>query len=67
MKFNPSATVSEAQMKLAIAQTLSLPFAYNSPVMVLDFDLGIMYRNPAYLVRKDPEMFDFIYAVVRQR
>lgn len=54
-------------MKLAIAQTLSLPFAYNSPVMVLDFDLGIMYRNPAYLVRKDPEMFDFIYAVVRQR
>lgn len=40
MKFNPSATVSETQMKLAIAQTLSLPFAYNSPVMVLDFDLG---------------------------
>lgn len=31
---------SEAQMRQAIAQTLSLPFAYNSPVMVLDFDLG---------------------------
>jgi hypothetical protein len=29
--------------------------------------MEIMYRNPAYLARKDPEMFDFIYAVVRQR
>jgi len=32
-------------MKLAIAQTLSLPFAYNSPVMVLDFDLGDKNSN----------------------
>lgn len=31
---------TEAQMKLAIAQILSMPFAYNSPVIVLDFDLG---------------------------
>jgi len=31
---------SEAQMRQAIAQILSMPFAYNSPVMVLDFDLG---------------------------
>ena len=30
---------TEAQMKLAIAQTLSLPFAYNAPVVVLNFEV----------------------------
>jgi hypothetical protein len=31
---------TEVQMKLAIAQVLSLPFAYNSPVIVVDFEAG---------------------------
>jgi hypothetical protein len=31
---------TEVQMKLAIAQVLSLPFVYNSPVMVVDFEVG---------------------------
>jgi hypothetical protein len=31
---------TEVQMKLAIAQILSLPFVYNSPVMVVDFEVG---------------------------
>lgn len=30
---------TEAQMRLAIAQTLSLPFAYNAPVVVLNFEV----------------------------
>ena len=62
MKFNPNATVSEAQMKLAIAQTLSLPFAYNSPVMVLDFDLGDKNSNKITGRFKDlsrPRVFSF--------
>jgi hypothetical protein len=31
---------TEAQMKLAIAQTLSMGFAYNAPVVVLKFDVA---------------------------
>ena len=34
---------------------------------VLSMGLELMYRNPIYLAKNDPEMFDFIYAVVRQR
>lgn len=62
MKFNPNATVSETQMKLAIAQTLSLPFAYNSPVMVLDFDLGVTDSDKITGRFKDlsrPRVFSF--------
>jgi hypothetical protein len=41
IKANQSnAAPTEVQMKLAIAQVLSLPFAYNSPVIVLDFEVG---------------------------
>ena len=39
-------------MKLAIAQTLSLPFAYNAPPEVLSVGLELMYKNPIYLARK---------------
>lgn len=49
-------------MKLAIAQTLSLPFAYNSPVMVLDFDLGDKNSNKITGRFKDafrPRVFSF--------
>jgi hypothetical protein len=31
---------TEVQMKLGISQVLSMPFAYNSPVIVLDFEVG---------------------------
>lgn len=34
------ATPTEPQMKLAIAQTLSQPFAYNAPVVILDFSVN---------------------------
>ena len=34
------ATPTESQMKLAIAQTLSQSFAYNAPVVVLDFSVN---------------------------
>jgi len=41
IKVNQSnAAPTEVQMKLAIAQVLSLPFAYNSPVIVVDFEVG---------------------------
>jgi hypothetical protein len=33
---------------------------------VLSMGLELMYRNPIYLAKNDPEMFDFIYSVVRQ-
>ena len=33
-------SVTEAQLKLAISQVLSLPSAYNAPVIVLDFKVG---------------------------
>jgi hypothetical protein len=34
------AVPTEVQMKLGISQVLSMPFAYNSPVIVLDFEVG---------------------------
>jgi hypothetical protein len=34
------AAPTEVQMKLGISQVLSMPFAYNSPVIVLDFEVG---------------------------
>jgi hypothetical protein len=34
------AAPTEVQMKLGISQVLSLPFAYNAPVIVLDFEVG---------------------------
>ena len=34
------AMLTESQMKLAISQTLSLPFAYNAPVVVMDFSVN---------------------------
>lgn len=33
---------------------------------VLSMGLEMMHGNPAYLAKKDPEMFDFIYKVVRR-
>lgn len=33
---------------------------------VLSMGLEMMYKNPIYLAKNDPEMFDFIYSVVRQ-
>lgn len=38
-RMDESTAPTEAQMKLAIAQTLSMPFAYNAPVVVLNFDV----------------------------
>lgn len=38
LRFN--AVPTEVQMKLGISQVLSLPFAYNAPVIVLDFEVG---------------------------
>jgi hypothetical protein len=40
--FAPNIAPSEAQMRLAIGQILSMPFAYNAPVIVLDFDPGTL-------------------------
>jgi hypothetical protein len=40
--FAPNTAPSEAQMRLAIGQILSMPFAYNAPVIVLDFDPGTL-------------------------
>lgn len=40
--FAPNMAPSEAQMRLAIGQILSMPFAYNAPVIVLDFDPGTL-------------------------
>lgn len=33
---------------------------------ILSMGLELMYKNPVYLAKKDPEMFDFIYSVVRR-
>ncbi|WP_408966105.1 hypothetical protein [Planktothrix sp.] len=33
---------------------------------IISMGLELMYRNPVYLAKKDPEMFDFIYSVVRR-
>lgn len=41
IKANQSNTApTESQLKLAISQVLSLPAAYNAPVIVLDFNIG---------------------------
>lgn len=41
IKVNQSNTApTESQLKLAISQVLSLPTAYNAPVIVLDFNVG---------------------------
>lgn len=41
IKANQSNTApTESQLKLAISQVLSLPAAYNAPVIVLDFNVG---------------------------
>lgn len=34
---------------------------------ILSMGLELMYRNPVYLAKNDPEMFDFIYTVVRRK
>lgn len=38
-RMDESTAPTEAQMRLAIAQTLSQSFAYNAPVVVLDFEV----------------------------
>ncbi len=39
---------------------------YKNASEILSMGMEIMYRNPAYLAKNDPEMFDFIYSVVRR-
>jgi hypothetical protein len=34
---------------------------------ILSMGMELMYRNPVYLAKNDPEMFDFIYSVVRRK
>ncbi len=54
------AVPSEAQMKLMIGQTLSMPFAYNSPVIILNFEVdedgGITGR---FKDANRPRVFEF--------
>ena len=38
----------------------------NKSTEILSMGLELMYRNPAALAKHDPEMFDFIYSVVRR-
>ncbi|MFM6211725.1 hypothetical protein [Planktothrix sp.] len=40
MSIETESTPTKAQMQAAIAQTLSKPFAYNAPVVVLDFSVN---------------------------
>ena len=39
---------------------------YENASEILSMGMELMYENPAYLAKKDPEMFDFIYSVVRR-
>lgn len=39
---------------------------YKNASEILSMGMELMYRNPAYLAKNDPEMFDFIYSVVRR-
>lgn len=40
---------------------------YKNASEILSMGMEMMYRNPVYLAKNDPEMFDFIYSVVRRR
>ena len=40
IKANQSNAAPTVTLKLAISQVLSLPAAYNAPVIVLDFNIG---------------------------
>jgi len=40
MSIETESTPTKVQMRAAIAQTLALPFAYNAPVVVLDFSVN---------------------------
>ena len=39
---------------------------YKNASEILAMGMEIMYRNPVYLAKNDPDMFDFIYSVVRR-
>ena len=39
---------------------------YKNASEILSMGMEMMYRNPVYLAKNDPEMFDFIYSVVRR-
>ncbi|MFM6196310.1 MAG: hypothetical protein ACKPEN_17425 [Planktothrix sp.] len=39
---------------------------YKDASEILSMGMEMMYENPAYLAKNDPEMFDFIYSVVRR-
>lgn len=40
---------------------------YDNASEILSMGMEMMYENPAYLAKNDPEMFDFIYGVVRRK
>lgn len=40
--------------------------ADNGSTEILSMGLELMYRNPVALAKQDPDMFDFIYSVVRR-
>lgn len=40
---------------------------YKNASEILSMGMEMMYSNPAYLAKNDPEMFDFIYSVVRRK
>jgi hypothetical protein len=40
---------------------------YENASEILSMGMEMMYENPAYLAKNDPEMFDFIYSVVRRK
>lgn len=40
---------------------------YKNASEILSMGMEMMYRNPLYLAKNDPEMFDFIYSVVRRK
>ena len=40
---------------------------YKNASEILSMGMELMYRNPVYLAKNDPEMFDFIYSVVRRK
>lgn len=51
---------TEVQMKLAIAQIISRPFAYNSPVIILDFEVvGNNVIRGRFKDLSRPRVFEF--------
>jgi hypothetical protein len=60
MSIETKSSPTKAQMQAAIAQTLALPFAYNSPVDVMDFKVdGTGKISGRFKDSARPRVFDF--------